>query len=39
MNEKLIKKDDGYYDKFGNWYPKHLIENKREVVWDENVDG
>ena len=26
MQEELIRKHDGYYDKFGNWFPKSLIE-------------
>ena len=26
MNEDLTRKHDGYYDKFGNWFPKSLIE-------------
>ena len=28
MQEELIRKHDGYYDKFGNWFPKRLIEKK-----------
>jgi len=28
MIEELIKKYDGYYDKFGNWYPNRVIEKK-----------
>jgi len=26
MNDELIRKHDGYYDKYGNWFPKRLIE-------------
>lgn len=26
MNEELIRKEDGYYDRYGNWFSKRLIE-------------
>jgi len=28
MNDELIRKEDGYYDKYGNWFAKSLIEGK-----------
>jgi len=35
MNEDLIKKEDGYYDKYGNWFPKSLIEGKKSTEWGD----
>jgi hypothetical protein len=34
MNEDLIRKYDGYYDKYGNWFPKRLIEQKQGDDYD-----
>jgi hypothetical protein len=38
MKEELTSKEDGYYDKFGNWYSRTMIDNPAEYRFDFEVE-